>query len=211
MKYRKAFIIALAVLLSGAVLAACGGTTLGFYETPKYSVEASEARMEIRSYPALLVAEVKTSGTRKEAINKGFRLLADFIFGNNEPAQKVSMTTPVIQSGGQKIDMTTPVVQSGSEGVWVTQFVMPSSYTLESLPKPNNPAITIKMTDPKKYAVISFSGIANDTKLSFNERKLRGFIEQKGLKAVSDAAYAFYDPPWTLPFMRRNEVMIEVK
>lgn len=211
MKSKKILLVIALTLFLGGILAACGGTTLGFYETPQYVTEVSDGRIEIRSYPPLLIAEVESAGTRKEAVNAGFRMLADFIFGNNGPSEKVSMTTPVMQGDKQKIDMTTPVVQTEKKGVWVTQFVMPSKYTLQTLPKPNNPSITIKSVEAKKYAVIVFSGVATDTSVSKYEKKLRDYLEQKGITALAPATYAYYDPPWTLPFMRRNEVMIEIK
>ncbi len=207
-KRRGILFFLIALLAVG--LWACGGTSVGNYETPDYTVEKAEKPFEIRSYPALLVAEVVTQGDRKEAIGDGFRALADFIFGNNAPGGKISMTTPVVQEKGGNISMTTPVVQESSSDGWKTRFVMPREYTLATLPKPNNEAIKIYETQPKRYAVIRFSGLISEANVKSHEDKLRAYVAASGLKVMPGVTYAYYDPPWTLPFFRRNEAMLEL-
>lgn len=183
-------------------------------EQAKYTVVEKHDNIEIREYAPALVAEVEVSGERQEAIKQGFRQIADFIFGNNAPAQKVAMTAPVIQQTEQKksqpIAMTAPVLQSGTDNKWVVQFVMPSEYTMQTLPKPNNAAVKIKEIPSKRFAVIRFSGFATSDALQAQTEALKQFMVTKNLKAPSLVQYAFYNPPWTLPFMRRNEVMAEI-
>lgn len=183
-------------------------------EQAKYTVVEKHDNIEIREYAPALVAEVEVSGERQEAIKQGFRQIADFIFGNNAPAQKVAMTAPVIQQTEQKksqpIAMTAPVLQSGTDNKWVVQFVMPSEYTMQTLPKPNNAAVKIKEIPSKRFAVIRFSGFATSDALQAQTEALKQFMVTKNLKAPSSVQYAFYNPPWTLPFMRRNEVMAEI-
>lgn len=184
-------------------------------EHAKYTVVEKHDNVEIRDYAPALVAEVEVSGERQEAIKQGFRMIADFIFGNNAPAKQVAMTAPVIQQAeqnkSQPIAMTAPVLQSGSDNKWVVQFVMPSEYTLLTLPKPNNAAVKIKEIPSKRFAVLRFSGFATSDALQTQTDALKQFMVTKNLNAVSPVQYAFYNPPWTLPFMRRNEVMAEIK
>ena len=194
------------VLLGGAL----SGTIVSNVEQPKYQTVIAEKNIEIRDYAPMIVAEVEIPGDRDVAIKEGFRLIADYIFGNNSSAQKVAMTSPVTQQAGEKIAMTAPVTQQGDQGSWRVRFMMPASHNLETLPKPNNAAVTLKEIPGGKRAVISFSGLAGKESLAHHTEELSQFISAKGLKAASTPTYAFYNPPWTLPFLRRNEVMVDV-
>lgn len=185
---------------------------MGQYDTPAYTVEKAQDAFEIRAYPALLVAEVETTGKRDEAINSGFRALADFIFGNNSVKKNVDMTTPVIQQS-TKIAMTAPVTQSSkddSKSVWHTRFMMPHNYTLDTLPKPNNDKIRIFETAAVRYATIRFSGFTTQNRIKDHEEKLVAWIKKNNLKSQGAPVYAFYNPPFTIPFLRRNEIWIEI-
>ena len=113
-------------------------------EQPKYQVVESSGNIEIRDYAPMIVAEVDMPGERRDAIGKGFRIIADYIFGNNTAAQKVPMTAPVTQQDSEKIAMTAPVTQQGDGSTWRVRFIMPSSYTMDTLPKPHNPAVKLK-------------------------------------------------------------------
>ena len=182
------------VLLGGAL----SGTIVSNVERPKYQTVIAEKNIEIRDYAPMIVAEVEVPGDRDVAIKEGFRLIADYIFGNNSSAQKVAMTSPVTQQAGEKIAMTAPVTQQGDQGSWRVRFMMPASHTLETLPKPSNAAVTLKEIPAGKES------------LAHHTEELSQFISAKGLKAASTPTYAFYNPPWTLPFLRRNEVMVDV-
>lgn len=190
--------------------AALSGNIMSNVEQAKYDVVEEQDNIEIRDYAPMIIAEVEVSGERKEAINKGFRLIADFIFGNNAPAQKVAMTAPVLQQPNQKIAMTAPVTQQGEGNSWKVRFVMPANYTMATLPKPNNNAVQLHEIAGKRFAAIRFSGMASEESLQEKTDKLNNFIAGKKLIAVSAPTYAFFNPPWTLPFLRRNEVMIEI-
>lgn len=197
----------LAVFLLGAAL---WGPIVSNVERPKYKVIESSNNIEIRDYAPMIVAEAEVSGDRREAINKGFRIIADYIFGNNTAAQKVPMSAPVTQQQSEKIAMTAPVTQQEDGENWRVRFVMPSSYTMDTLPKPNNPAVKLKEIPTKRFAVIRFSGMGGEDSLRRHTNELNEFISAKNLSPLSPPTYAFYNPPWTLPFLRRNEVIVEV-
>ncbi len=170
-------------------------------EEPTFTISDQEASFEIRQYEPMIIAEVIVAGTRDEASNKGFRMIADFIFGNNEASSKES----------QKIAMTAPVTtDQASDKGWRVQFVMPKQYTMETLPKPKNPLVHIKEVTGKRYAVMKFSGFNNQEKIENNTQQLREWIEVKRLHAIGQPQLARYNPPWTLPPWRRNEILIEI-
>lgn len=200
----------IAVVAVVALGAALWGPIVSNVEQPKYKVVQSSGNIEIRDYAPMIVAETEVSGDRREAIGKGFRIIADYIFGNNTASQKVAMTAPVTQQGSEKIAMTAPVAQQGEGDSRTVHFVMPSSYTMETLPKPNNPAVELKEVPGKRFAVIRFSGMGGQESLDRHAKELDAFLSAKKLTALSPPTYAFYNPPWTMPFLRRNEVLVEI-
>lgn len=201
------FLLILAVLIGLALI----GTIMSNVEQPKYKIIHSKGSIELREYAPMVVAEVEVSGERKEAINNGFRILADYIFGNNSPGKKIAMSAPVTQQQGEKIAMSAPVTQQGDGNTWKVRFVMPESYTLETLPEPNSKNVTLIPIPAKRFAVIRFTGLAGDSSIKSNTEELQAYIHEQKLKPLSSPTFAFYNPPWTLPFLRRNEVMIEVE
>ena len=206
-------ITVLIILLAGF---AAWGPIVSNVERPDYDIMMSQGSIEVREYTPLLVAEVQTTGDRDQAISKGFRKLADFIFGNNIKTSEIAMTAPVSQQPAdgksEKIPMTAPVSQQeAGENTWHVRFVMPSKYTMETLPKPENDEIEIKKQPAKTYAAIQFSGLKSKANIKKHEKQLADFLEGNNLTPQSAPIYAFYNPPWTLPFLRRNEVMVEVE
>lgn len=197
----------LAIIIIGASLS---GTIMSRVEQPSYTVVDSQNGIEIRDYPQLIVAEVEVPGERKQAINTGFRMIADYIFGNNSPRQKVEMTAPVTQQAGEKIAMTAPVSQQASGSIWRVRFIMPSKYTLETLPAPNNPSVKLIEVPAERIAAIRFSGLAGDDSISRHRKLLLAHITRQGLTVHGEPTLAFYNPPWTLPFLRRNEIQAKV-
>ena len=169
-------------------------------EEPKFILIEKENSFELRSYQPKIIAEVQVDGDMSESSSNGFRLIADYIFGNN--------TT---QSGESiKINMTAPVgIQKVMNG-WKVYFVMPSQYTLDTLPTPNNAQVSIKQVPAKRFAVIRFSGFVDEDKMGQKVKKLNDWIVNKNLKPINSPELARYNPPWTLPFLRRNEIMVEV-
>jgi hypothetical protein len=206
MRKRMLWIIA-GVAVIGA---AAWGPIVSNVEQARYDVVEVRDNIEIRDYAPMIVAEAEVSGQRKDAINDGFRTIADYIFGNNAPKQNVAMTAPVIQQPSEKIAMTAPVTQEGAGNSWKVRFVMPASYSMDTLPKPNNEAVKLEQIPGKRFAVIRFSGMAGEDSLKKHTDELNAFIKDKNLNALSSATYAFFNPPWTLPFLRRNEVMVEI-
>ncbi len=185
-------------------------------EEPKYTLLEKDQAFELRDYAPKIIAEVLVDGDMRESSSKGFRLIADFIFGNNTAqsgkSEKISMTAPVsVEPSAEKISMTTPVgVQQSNQG-WKVYFVMPSQYTLETLPKPKNPQVTIKSLPSQKFAVLRFSGFVDEEKMAKKVAELKEWAGNKKLKMLGSPELARYNPPWTLPFLRRNEVMVEVE
>ena len=179
-------------------------------ETPDYEVLAKDGQIEIRQYDPMIVAEATVEGEREQAIGSGFRIIANYIFGNNLASEKVAMTAPVTQQPSEKIAMTAPVTQQAVGNEWKVRFVMPSEYTMETLPKPVNPEVELIELPAKRVVAIRFSGFANQGSLDRHTEQLQGYIERESLSPKSEPTFAFYNDPWTLPFMRRNEVMVEI-
>ncbi len=180
-------------------------------EEPKYTLVLQEGTFEVRDYPPSLVAEVTVNGDQGGSASRGFRLLAGYIFGGNQTRQSIPMTAPVAQrSTHETIPMTAPVTQSGSQGAWVVRFTMPSRYSFETLPQPTDPRVKLKAVTAARFAVVRFSGIANPKSFEAKAEEVLGFIKAHNFHAIGPATLAQYDPPWTLWFLRRNEVMIQI-
>ena len=205
---KKLILIILASIASAVVLT---GPIMSKVEKPKYIVNFTEVDIESRSYDSMIVAEVLIKNSREESISQGFRVLADYIFGNNVSAEKIPMTAPVIEQKSEKIPMTAPVKQQIKDNIWSIQFIMPAQYSMDSLPKPNNNTVKIKLIPPADYVVIKFNGKNENKNIQIHEDKLKEFIEKKDLEVKGKPIYAFYNPPWTIPILRRNEIMIEIK
>ena len=209
-----------ALLLPGAAMAT---------EEPKYTILSQTDEFELRRYGEQLAAQTWVSGDQNEASRKGFKILADYIFGNNTASngesRKISMTAPVAMKfeakqsdtkkngASQKIAMTAPVSikqehQQQTDDKWRVQFTMPSQYTMQTLPKPNNPNIEIVEVPAQTYGVIKFSGLAGAEKVAAKTEELQSWMQAQKLTITGTPELARYNPPWTLPFLRRNEVMI---
>lgn len=208
---KKTIWITLGLIIILIAAFALSGTIMSQVDEPEYKVLESSGDIEIRQYEPTLVAQVLVEGERKDAISKGFRVLADFIFGNNKDDKEIAMTAPVTQQEGKKIAMTAPVTQQKEmDQYWRVRFVMPAEYTLETLPKPVDEKVEILSVPGQKFAVIRFSGSSTEDNLQTHLKELQAYLAQNKLEGIGDPIYAFYNPPWTLPFMRRNEIMIEL-
>ena len=203
--YRLTCSVPLAVLLAACL----SGTIMSQVKQPKYTVIESKGDIEIRVYGPMIVAEVEVNGERMKALNQGFRLIADYIFGNNLSSKKVPMNAPVTQEAGEKIAMTAPVTQDGSGDTWKVRFVMPEDYTLDTLPKPKNQAVRLMASAARRVVVIRFSGFNTEKNINTHREELLKYIADRQLSVVGQPTTAFYNPPWTLPFLRRNEIMVE--
>jgi hypothetical protein len=198
------------ILVGIIILAALAGNIMSIVEQPDYKLIKSKENIEVRDYPPMIVAEVKVSGERKEAIREGFKLLADYNFGNNTSHKKMDMTAPVTSELSEKLSMTAPVTQEQEMGKWKVKFVMPKKYRLETLPKPKFENVVLLQIPAKCFAVIRFSGLVDDESIKLHTEQLKAYILAEKLKPIGGTVLAFYNPPWTLPFLRRNEIMIEV-
>ena len=186
-------------------------TVMAIEEPEFISIEKKDA-FEIREYQSKLIAQVLVTGTFDSASNKGFRLLADFIFGNNktnEGSKKIDMTAPVItHNASEKIEMTAPVISEETERGWYISFNMPKQYTKETLPVPNNPEVKIIDVPKEKFAVITFSGLVREKKYAEMLNLLNEEMKKRNIEPKGPPILARYNPPWTLPFLRRNELML---
>lgn len=187
------------------------GTTAMATEEPPFTAALTAGAFQLRDYPEMVTAEVLVTGSRKTAASKGFRLLAGYIFGANTARAKIAMTAPVVQiPQSQKIAMTAPVLQTGTGNDWTIRFIMPRGYTLATLPRPNNPAVVLRAVPPVRIAVVRFSGLAAEDDVAQQTALLQQFLVAHHLTATGAPSLAQYDPPWTLWFLRRNEIMIPV-
>jgi hypothetical protein len=183
-------------------------------DEPEFKLTLKEDKFEIREYAPKIVAQVEVFGDFDDASSKGFKILADYIFGNNtstDANSRIKMTAPVeMEPLPQKINMTKPVLTEGRDNYWIVSFIMPNEFTLATLPKPNNKSIKILSLPKEKYAVIVFSGLVIESSYLEKEKLLNQFIKEKKLKPSGEIKIARYNPPWTLPFFRRNELMIKI-
>jgi hypothetical protein len=181
----------------------------GRAEAPKYEIEADYDGFEVRRYAPRLVAEVTVGGNARQATNDGFRILADFISGNNTVRRKAG-TSP-LERKAEKIEMTVPVERTASGDKWVIAFTMPSKYTRKTLPVPKDSRIHIRELPARRYAVLRFAGIPSEAMV---ERLIERFTEivddSKLVRSRATPIFARYDPPWTPGIVRRNEIFLEL-
>ena len=201
------------VVVVGVVAAAgiAAGPIMSRVEQPKYELVERAGSIEIRNYSEMILAEAKVSGEREPAIQEGFRLIAAYIFGANKPNKTIAMSAPVQQEGKQKIAMTAPVSQQADENdLWIIRFVMPANRTLDTLPQPNDPRVTLHPQPARRMLVVRFSGLATGAIIETKTAELRNYASGHNLKTTGEALAAFYNPPWTLPIFRRNEIMLQI-
>jgi hypothetical protein len=209
MSRRKRYWIVLAFGGLVCLAAAAAGPIMSNVEQPKYTTVLAEGPIEIRNYAPQIAAEVTVTGERAAAIRNGFRIIAAYIFGANKPHTKIAMTAPVEQQS-QKIAMTAPVLQEGNGSDWTVRFIMPSEWMMETLPQPTDPRVKLVPVPERRMLAIRFSGWATNASIAAKVGELRAFASKQKLNLRGDPVLAFYNPPWTLPFFRRNEVMFEL-
>jgi hypothetical protein len=207
----------LAGLARGLIGAA--GATVGVRhgtEEPPYSAERLTSRVEIRRYGPRIAAETTVVAGEVAARRAGFRRLAGYIFGGNQVREKIDMTTPVVQDGGdargERIPMTAPVAESAiSGGEWRIRFFMPAEKSLEDLPHPNDEAVQLVTVPAETIAVRRFSGSTSSQAVARETAQLMRTLTETGFEPIGAPAAWLYDPPWTLPLLRRNEVAVRVE
>jgi len=185
-------------------------------EQADYTVVKKMNGYEIREYPAHIVAQTTVQGSYGESMGNGFSIVAGDIFGGNTKKESIAMTAPVIAQKGQSdkmsqnIAMTAPVVATTEGDSQIISFGMPRSYTLDTLPTPNDPRVKIVMIPANKYAVMQFSWYRSDARIKMMQEKLASALARDGVVAQGSTAYAGYNAPWTPPWMIRNEVLVEI-
>jgi hypothetical protein len=199
----RLFVILLALISTEAC------ATVGV-EEPAFKVVRSEASFEVRDYGPVVVAETNVSGKAVKARNAGFMPLADYIFAKDRKGAQIAMTAPVIEEPREKIAMTAPVSQQPAASGWTVSFTMPAKYSIADLPAPANSAVRLVEHPARRMAVLKFSGLAGEARMQAKRSELLAAVATAGLSPKGEPSFAFYDPPWTLLFLRRNEVMVEV-
>ena len=189
----RAFSIALLAYLTASVPAMS-------YEEPEYSIVKKTDVYEVRKYKKRTVAEVSYSEE-----GNGFRLLFDYISGANKGSQEVEMTIPVTQT--KEIDMTVPVTQSMTDGKMNMRFFLPTQYSKQNAPEPNDERIRIIDLPAEYFAVISYSGFASDSNFEKHHTELKAALNKDGIVITGLPIKATYNSPFTLPLLRRNEAM----
>ena len=206
---KKGSILYILLTLSLFYLSSC--VTVGI-EKAKYTVIEKEGKFEIRQYPSYTIAETIVNDSFDNAGNTAFRRLFDYISGQNRSKESIAMTAPVNQvDSSEKIAMTAPVNQQKSEDMWSVSFIMPSKYTIKTLPQPLDPNITLREIPPCKMAALRYSGTWSRKRYEAKKSLLEQFISNKKLQIIGEAIFARYDPPFQLWFLRRNEVLIPVE
>lgn len=184
-------------LLSSVALGACSVVGVRTTEEAPYDVLAIDGGVEVRQYEAMIVAETVVEADYERSGNIAFRRLGGYIFGDNHQGQKVAMTAPVLQE---------PV-----DGKWTMTFVMPAEHTMRTLPEPTDPNVALRSAPKRKVATIRYRGVMTEKRMRKHAEQLQAWIDEQGYQALSAPRSAAYDPPWTAPMMRRNEVHIDVR
>lgn len=183
-------------------------------DEPKYVVLEKNSKYEIREYSSFIEAQVILSGDYREAMNDGFRILAGYIFGDNISSEKIAMTAPVLDVDvNEKIAMTAPVLEQydNRDKSRIVSFVMPDKYTLDNLPRPKDDRIRLVEIPSHKSAVMRFGWFVNESKIEKKKTELISILQKDGIETVGNPRVARYNPPWTIPFMVRNEIIINIK
>lgn len=204
MKYFLSVTIVTALIIIGSINAMA-------IEEVKYKVIKKDNHFEIRDYAAHIIAETVVEGNLKDAGNIAFKKLFQYISGDNRSRDKVSMTAPVSQQPkGEKIKMTAPVAQQRDKESWVVSFMMPSSYTLETLPEPKDIAVTLRQVPARRMASVRYSGFWSEESYLRHKAELESWIHKMGLSVVGVPVWARYNPPFMPWFLRRNEILIQI-
>lgn len=194
------------------LLVCIGCHSEGRYEQPAYTVLEKQGDIEIRQYEPTIVAQTVVDASFDDAGNMAFNRLFGYISGKNRTKESIAMTAPVNQQAvSEKIAMTVPVSQQKSGDQWIITFVMPSKYTMQTLPEPTDQRVELKEIPGQKMAAIRYSGTWSKKRYEAHKAKLMEYIQQKNLTVTGEDIFARYDPPFQLFFLRRNEVLIPVE
>jgi effector-binding domain-containing protein len=198
------------ILAAGLII--MGATNGMAIEEAKYNVIKKDGKFEIRDYAPHILAETVVDGDIEGAGSKAFKRLFRYISGDNRSQEKVAMTAPVSQEPrSEKIKMTAPVGQRSTGEQWAVSFMMPSSYTIETLPQPDDPKISLRQVPAHRMAAVRYSGFWSEKKYLQNKKRLESWIDGEGLTIAGDPVWARYNAPFMPWFLRRNEILIPVE
>jgi hypothetical protein len=198
------------IVFLAALLA--GGSAMSL-EKPEYTVLYRDADIEYRQYEPYLVAEtvIRDTSDYDDAGSEGFRRLFRYISGANASQTKVAMTAPVERSpAGEKIEMTAPVQQGESADGWRVSFMLPGEYSLETAPIPSDDRVRIRTVPGRLRAVLRYSGRWTEKNFRKRRDELRDGLAAESIRPLGEFQSAAYNPPFMPPFLRRNEVIVEV-
>jgi len=179
-------------------------------EQPAYTVLEKRDGYEIRKYAPYIVAQTDVTGSYSTALGSGFSQVADYIFGNNTSKTKIAMTSPVLESSSEKIAMTSPVLTTENNQTRTIAFVLPSAYTLETLPEPNNPKVTLAEVPARTVAALRFTWYASENRVDGKKNSLREMLARDNLSVAGPVEVAQYNPPLSMPLVLRNEIIIPI-
>lgn len=180
-------------------------------EEPNFELLGSVDAVELRRYGPRIAAETTISADELSARSAGFRKLAHYIFAGNATESNIAMTAPVSQQQNQQIAMISPVAEGrNSQGEWTIRFFMPAAYTLDTLPAPSGTDVRLVAVPAETLAVLQYSGIPSPTSVEKQTYQLLDVLKRNEIRSLSGPTAWFYDPPWTIPFLRRNEVAVAV-
>ena len=201
-------------------LSSCSVFGIRNWEMPKYTIQLAENEYEVRRYEPYLIAQTRVRGdTFREATSKGFRRVADYIFGKNyvrgsylRDRENIEMTSPVLVEESQIIDMTAPVnVEKGKKNEWQISFVLPSKWKVETVPIPKDQRVIIQRIPEERIVSYEFTGFVNEEKIENYQKKLKEWAKKKNIDTKENVRTAIYDPQWSIPFLRRNEIHLFVE
>jgi hypothetical protein len=185
-------------------------------EKAVYTVIEEKDGYEIRQYAAHIIAQTTVSTSDyNEGMNSGFRIIASYIFGANTKRESIAMTTPVItqeaSSSSEKIAMTTPVLTKNEDAGRTMSFVMPSGYTIDTLPTPTDSRVKLIEVPLEKKVALRFSWFRTESRIEKNKIKLQSMLERDGINIDGPLEFAGYNGPGTPPWMTRHEILVRVK
>lgn len=202
---------AIATVLIACVINAVAGDAMSVEKLAYRAIER-DGCFELRRIAPHVVAETVVDGDFESVGSEGFRRLVAYIGGDNRTRAEISMTAPVVQSPtSEKISMTAPVAQQKVGGAYRIEFVMPSDYTIETLPEPTDERVRLRVEPERTVAAVRYSGFWSRSRYDEQERMLREWIDARGLEPIGEAVWARYDPPFMPWFLRRNEILIPVR
>jgi len=210
----RKFIMVTFSIVTSTLLSACSMFGNSGVDIAPYSVLEKDGAIEIRRYDTMVLATADMPGGMNKGDNQAFQKLFDYISGANVTADKIAMTAPVFmqeKQEGQKIEMTAPVFMSENENSETMSFVLPASFNFETAPKPTDPAVRLEKVENFIVAAVEFSGFLSQSNIQTHRQTLENWIKASNYTQTAPYQIAGYNPPWTIPFLRRNEVLIPVE